>query len=184
MKKPLPVILALNKIDLIDAGSMPHSQSAFTHWYPQAHPVAVSATQPSGLDLLLAEILENLKEGAPFFPQDQLTDLYERDIAADLIRESALIILRDEVPHGIAVRIDRFTERGDEGAYIEATLFVERESHKPIVIGEGGKMLKKIGTAARHEIESATGRKVYLNVKVKVRKNWRDDEKVLRGFGY
>ena len=101
-----------------------------------------------------------------------------------MIRESALNLLRDEIPHGIAIRIDQFVERGDKGAYIEATLFVEKESHKPIVIGQGGKMLKKIGSLARQEIEAMSGRKVFLRIRVKVRKNWRDDEKVLRWFGY
>jgi GTP-binding protein Era len=101
-----------------------------------------------------------------------------------LIREAALIILRDEVPHSIAIRIDQFTERDDHGAYIEATIFVERESQKGIVIGKGGMMLKRIGTAARLEIETMTGRKIYLQLRVKVRKNWRNDKNVLRWFGY
>ena len=92
--------------------------------------------------------------------------------------------MREEVPHGIAVRVDQFTERGETGAYIEATLFVERESHKPIVVGKGGKMIKEIGSAARKEIETMSGRKVYLRLNVKVRKDWRNDEKVLRRFGY
>jgi len=95
-----------------------------------------------------------------------------------------LMILRDEVPHGIAIRIDQFTEREDSGAYIEATLFVEKESHKGIVIGQGGQMLKKIGSAARQEIETMSGRTVFLSIRVKVRKDWRDNEKVLSGFGY
>ncbi len=129
-------------------------------------------------------ILKLIPEGPPFFPEDQLTDLYERDLAADLIREAALSLLRDEIPHGIAIRIDQYLERKENGAYIEATLFLEKESHKPIVIGKDGKMLKKIGMAARGEIEAMSGRKVFLDLKVKVRKNWRDDDKVLRQFGY
>jgi GTP-binding protein Era len=147
-------------------------------------PITVSATRGDHLEQLLAAILERLPEGDPYFPPDQVTDLYERDLAADLIRESALIILRDEVPHGIAVRIDQYIEREDQGAYIEATLFVERESHKGIVIGQGGAMIKRIGSRARQEIETMSDRKVFLELKVKVRKNWRDDEKVLRGFGF
>jgi len=136
------------------------------------------------LDRLLDLILDHLRENPPLYPEEQLTDLYEREIAADLIREAALKILRDEVPHGIAIRIDQYLERDEQGAYIEATLFVERESHKGIVIGQGGKMLKRIGTSARQEIEAMSGRSVFLNLKVKVRKDWRNDEKVLRGFGY
>ena len=92
--------------------------------------------------------------------------------------------MRDEIPHGIAIRIDQFTERGEGGAYIEATIFVERESHKPIVVGQGGSMIKKIGSAARKEIEAMSGRKVYLRLNVKVRKNWRNDEKILRRMGF
>lgn len=183
-KRPAPVILALNKADLVDSDQLTTHTAAFMELAPQAKPLAISATRGDNLDQLLMEIIATLPSGVPFFPDGQVTDLYEREIAADLIREAALILLRDEVPHGIAIRIDQFTERGDQGAYIEATIFVERESHKPIVIGQGGLMLKKIGSAARREIESMSGRKVFLRLRVKVRKNWRDDEKVLRWFGY
>jgi hypothetical protein len=135
-------------------------------------------------NLLLRAIVEQLPEGPEYYPRDQVTDLYEREIAADLIREAALNLLRDEVPHGIAIRIDQFTERETHGAYIEATIFVERESHKGIVIGKGGSMLKQIGISARQEIERMSGRKVFIRLRVKVRKNWRNDERVLRWFGY
>lgn len=118
------------------------------------------------------------------FDEEQITDFYERDIAADLIREACLLNLREEIPHGIDIRIDEFTERGERGAYIAATVFVERESHKGIVIGEGGAMLKKIGSSARAEIETMSGRKVFLELRVKVEKDWRDDESLLRRFGY
>jgi GTP-binding protein Era len=179
-----PVLLALNKIDLVSPETLEVHRAAFLEGIPQAAALPVSAARGDGLAGLLAAILAQLPEGELFFPADQLTDLYEREIAADLIREAALNLLRDEVPHGIAVRIDQFTERGEGGAYIEATLFVERESHKPILIGKNGQMLKKLGSQARQEIEAMSGRKVFLQLKVKVRKNWRDDEKVLRNFGY
>ena len=184
LRRNVPVILALNKIDLIDDETLQSRAMAFADGIPSAKIVQISATIGSHLDDLLIEIVDRLPEGYPFFPDEQVTDLYERDIAADLIREAALNILRDEVPHGIAVRIDQFTERNGHGAYIEATIFVERESHKPIIIGKNGKMLKQIGTAARQEIESMSGRKVFLRLRVKVRKNWRNDEKILRRFGY
>ena len=184
LKRRTPVILALNKIDLVDEAGLAENQAAFLENVPQAEALPVSAARGDHLPELLAAILARLPEGDPFFPEDQLTDLYERDIAADLIREACLNILRDEVPHGIAVRIDQFTERSESGAYIEATLFVERESHKAIVIGQAGQMIKRIGSAARQEIEKMSGRSVFLQLKVKVRKNWRDDEKVLRAFGY
>jgi len=184
LKITRPVILALNKIDLIDQEALAKNQSTYVGEMPVAVPCPISATGKQNLDLLLELIIERLPEGPQFFPADQTTDLYERELAADLIREAALNLLRDEIPHGIAVRIDRFLERDTGGAYIEATVFLEKESHKPIVIGKDGQMLKKIGTAGRKEIEAMSGRKVFLQLSVKVRKNWRDDEKVLRQFGY
>jgi GTP-binding protein Era len=113
-----------------------------------------------------------------------VTDLTEREIAADLIHEAALRHLRAEVPHGVAVRIDSFQERAERGAYIQATVFVEKESHKAIVIGRGGGMLKNIGTDARARIEEMSGRKVYLELRVKVLPGWRDRADSLRRLGY
>jgi GTPase len=184
IKRPLPVILALNKADLVDDERLTENRAAYCALLPAAVPVSISATQNQNLAILQELILAGLTAGEPLFPFDQITDLYEREISADLIREAALYILRDEIPHGIAIRIDQYQERGEDGAYIEATLFVERESHKPIVIGQGGQMLKRIGTLARQKIEQMSGRKIYLQLRVKVRKNWRDDDKVLRWFGY
>ncbi len=184
LKRSAPLILAMNKIDLISSERLQEHTQAFLEYLPLAQPVSISATQGGNLDELLQMIVEHLPEGEPFFPEEQMTDLYERDLAADLIREAALNLLRDEVPHGIAIRIDQYTEREDHGAYIEATLFVERESHKPIVIGQNGSMLKQIGTAARQEIEAMSGRKVFVRIQVKVRKNWRNNESVLKRFGY
>lgn len=175
-----PTVLAINKLDLIEPSLISQTRDGFESLFPQAEPVFVSALNGEGIDQLVELILSHLSEGNRFFPEDQLTDLFERDIAADLIRESALIHLRDEVPHGIAIRIDRFTERDETGAYIEATILVEKDSHKPIVIGQKGEMIKKIGTSARQEIEAVTGRKVYLHLRVKVRKNWRDDESIVK----
>ena len=127
---------------------------------------------------------ELLPLGAPYYDADQITDLYERDIAADLIREAVLNSLEDEVPHAVAVRIDEYHDEGDDRASITATLFVERDSQKGIVIGRGGEMLKKIGTNARREIEALTGRKVYLELHVKIKKNWRDDPEALKLMGF
>jgi len=184
LRRRAPVVLALNKCDSVADDTLEQHQQAYMEGAAPAEPHAISATRGDGLSELLAALRMRLPEREPYFPEDQVTDLYERDIAADLIRAAALVLLRDEVPHGIAVRIDQFQERGEEGAYIEATLFVERESHKGIVIGQGGQMLKKIGSQARQEIEAMSGRKVFLQLKVKVRKNWRDDEKTLKSFGY
>jgi GTP-binding protein Era len=180
----LKTIVVLNKIDLLPEGPagtrLIEHQSAYHALLPKADVFAISAIRGDNREALLAVMLARLPEGEPLYPEEQVTDLFERDIAGELIREAALLLLRDEIPHGIAVRVDEFTERGQSGAYIAATVIVERESHKPIVIGEGGSMLKKIGSIARKEIEAMSGRKVYLELRVKVRKNWREDESAVR----
>jgi GTP-binding protein Era len=179
-----PILLVLNKVDLITPELVSTRREEYMALLPQAVGICLSALSPQDLPELIDLILKRLPVHPPFYPPDQITDAYERDIAADLIREAALLILRDEIPHGIAVRMDQFTERGDQGAYIEATIFVERESQKGIVIGKNGEMIKQISTHARHEIEKMSGRSVFLRLKVKVRKNWRNDENTLRNFGF
>lgn len=176
-----PVILALNKIDLASSETWKKTHQALA---PQAKVLEISAAQGIGLADLLEAITDLLPESEALHPADQVTDLYERQIAADLIRAAALQQLREEVPHGIDVRIDQYIERGEKGARIEATIFVERESHKGIVIGAGGAAIKAIGQTARRQIEAMSGRKVFLEVRVKVRKDWRNDEKSLKQFGY
>jgi GTP-binding protein Era len=179
-----PLILALNKTDLVDPLLQARRQDAYLELVGAAMPLSISAAQSTGLAELLETLFAALPEGEPFFPEEQVTDLAERQITADLIREAALNLLRDEVPHGIAVRIDEYIERDEKGAKIEATIFVERESHKGIVIGQGGQMIKDIGIAARKETERMSGRKVFLHLRVKVRPGWRDDDAVLDRFGY
>ena len=179
-----PILLVINKSDLIPPDQISSRIAEYQALEPLANVLVVSAIQGDQLNTLLSEMIEHLPVSPPFYPEDQVTDLYERDIAADLIREAGLILLRDEIPHGVAIRVDQYTEREETGLYIEATLFVERESHKAIVIGQAGSMIKRIGEKARHEIETLTERKVYLRLRVKVRKNWRDDDKVLRWFGF
>lgn len=179
-----PVVLGLNKIDLANEATLEEHQTAYQALVPQAQPTRFSATQALGLEELVALLVKHLPEHPPFFPPDQLTDLYEREIAADLIRAAALDHLRDEVPYSLAVRIDEYTEREEHGAYIAATLLVERESQKGIVIGQKGGMLKQIGTAARHAIEAMSERKVFLTLRVKTRKNWRNDPDTLKLFGF
>ncbi len=174
------VLLVLNKSDLV----VESRRSEFEPLVQAKQVLEISATTGSAVEELMASIKQLLPKGEPFYPAEQVTDFYERQIAADLIRAAAMQLLRDEVPHGIDVRIDRFVERGDKGALIEATIFVERESHKGIVIGEGGKMIKQVGKAARKEIEVMSQRKVFLDLRVKVSPNWRDDELALKQFGY
>lgn len=180
----VPVILAMNKIDQLEEGDEGEFYEHYRALVPRANLLKLSALHGLGLEELLSVISEELPVHPPFFPLDQITDLYEKEIAADLIREATLNILRDEVPHSIAVRIDEFSERDNGDAYIEATLFVERDSQKGIVIGAGGKMIKVLGIEARKSIEEMSGRRVYLRLRVKVRKNWRNDEKSLRLFGF
>lgn len=177
-------LLVLNKVDRITEAEYEEKRNAYLAILPSVTSIDVSATKGSNLDTLLETMVNMLPEGMPFYPVDQVTDLYERDIAADLIREACLLYLRDEIPHGIAVRIDEYKERNSHGAYIEATIFVERDSHKGIVIGQKGSMAKNIGEHSRHEIEKMSGRKVFLRLRVKVRKNWRNDEKSLQRFGF
>lgn len=179
------VVLAANKIDLVDQADWAARMAAYDRLLERPHrTVQISATRRDGL----AELVEILTRECPQRPaeydDEQVTDLFERDIAADLIREAALVELRDEVPHAIAVRIDEFQERPNGVTYIGATIFVERESQKGIVIGEGGRMLKRIGSRARREIESMGDHKVFLELRVKIEKGWRNDEGTLQRLGY
>jgi GTPase len=185
-------LLVLNKIDTLKAEEESARSEEYVKLLNHADvstelntgALKISATKRIGLGELLEKLISLLPERPAEYPEEQVTDSYERDIAADLIRESCLKILRDEVPHSLAVRIDEFKERENGMAYIGATIFVERESQKGIVIGEGGKMLKSIGSAARKEIEEMGGRKVFLEVRVKVSKDWRDNQNMLNQFGY
>ncbi|MFZ6027388.1 MAG: GTPase Era [Chloroflexota bacterium] len=177
-------LLVLNKIDLISPEELAGSTAAYQALLPGVEVFPISAARGDHCSDLLERILARLPEGEAYYPEDQVTDLFEREIATDLIREAALINLREEVPHGIAIRIDEYKDRDEGTAYIAATLFVERESHKGIVIGQGGSMIKLLGASARKEIEALTGRKVFLELRVKVAKNWRDDETALQHFGF
>ena len=181
----LPQVLATNKIDVVPGDQREVAVNSYRELLRDGVQVfKISALQSQGLNELVSALVALLPERPPEFEEDQITDLYEREIAADLIREAALLKLRDEVPHGIAVRIDQYTDRPNGMAYIEATIFVERESQKGIVIGEGGKMLKQIGSKAREQIEAMAGHQVYLQLRVKVEKDWRNNESVLKRLGY
>jgi len=179
-----PHLAVLNKADLTPPEQLQGHWEAYEALLPAAPAFGVSATRGDNLDRLLEAIVERLPAGPRFFPDDELTDSYERDLAADLIRAAALQALRQEVPHSLAVVIDEFQERNGRGAWVAATLFVERESQKGIVIGKGGRMLKEIGTQARKDIERMSGRKVFLQLRVKVLPKWRNDEQALRRLGY
>jgi GTP-binding protein Era len=180
-----PLVLAANKIDLISGEVLSRNLEAYQESLKRdVQVISISAAQNQNLDQLQELLISLAPIRPPEFDEEQITDSYERDIAADLIREACLLRLREEVPHGVGVRIDEFTERENGMLYIAATVFVERESQKGIVIGEGGKMLKQIGSSARKEIEEMGGRSVFLELRVKVLKDWRNNEEALRRLGY
>lgn len=181
----IPLVLAANKIDLVGADVLAARLEEYMATLKrEAQVISISAAQGQNLDDLRDLLISLAPVRPPEYDEEQVTDSYERDIAADLIREACLLKLRDEVPHGVGVRIDEFTERENGMLYIAATIFVERESQKGIVIGEGGKMLKQIGSSARKEIEEMGGRPVFLELRVKVLKDWRNNEEALRRLGY
>jgi GTP-binding protein Era len=171
-------------MDKIPAEALEPVRAMYQALAPDFPSLAFSAATRQGLDELKTTLISHLPVRPPEYPEEQITDLYEREIAIELIREAALVFLQQEVPHALAVRLDEFSERENGNAYIAATLLVERDSQKGIVIGEGGAMLRKIGSAARKEIEAMSDRKVFLELRVKVEKDWRDNEEALRRLGY
>jgi GTP-binding protein Era len=177
-------LAAVNKIDLVTGPERERRSMAFRSLLPTWEFWEISATRGDACDDLLARLIQGLPEGEPYFPEDQVTDVTERDIAADLIRAAAMRHLHQELPHSLAVRVDEYQERGEDGARITATIFVERDSQKGIVIGRGGEMLKVIGTESRREIEAMSGRSCYLELHVRVMADWRSDPKALAEFGF
>ena len=184
-KVKTPVILVANKIDkLQDKSKLFNIINEYTALYNFATVVPVSALEDKEFPGLVEEITKHLPEGPDYFPDDMITDQPERVIAAEMIREKVLLSTRDEVPHSIAVEVDEFKVRENEDVYIRATIFVERDSQKGIVIGAKGSLLKKIGQQARRDIEALLGCKVFLELWVKVKADWRNKDKALKQFGY
>ena len=184
-KVKTPVILVANKIDkLQDKSKLFNIINEYTALYNFAAVVPVSALEDTEFPGLVEEITKHLPEGPDYFPDDMITDQPERVIAAEMIREKVLRSTHDEVPHSIAVEVDEFKVRENEDVYIRATIFVERESQKGIVIGAKGSLLKKIGQQARKDIEALLGCKVFLELWVKVKADWRNKDKALKQFGY
>lgn len=179
-----PVILVLNKIDTIERAAVPNIMRAWKEAYSFDEIVPVSGLKDQNLDTLKDSIFRYLPYGPLYFDPDELTDQTMRQIASETIREKTLRMLNDEIPHGIAVTIERYHVREDGLTEIEASIICEKNSHKGIVIGKGGSMLRKIGTAARMDLEQITGGKVYLKLFVKVRKDWRDNPTLLKNYGY
>ncbi|MHC1772726.1 MAG: GTPase Era [Flexilinea sp.] len=177
------VILVLNKKDQVSAADLLVNETEFLEIFPTTEVYKISAKTGAGCDELLSRIIDRLPEGPAFYDPDQITDLYEREIASDLIRESLLKNLDDEIPHAIAVQIEDYKDRSTSNSYILATLLLERDAHKGIVIGKNGEMIKKIGFDARREIEKMTERKIYLELRVKVDKDWKNNPNILKLLG-
>ena len=187
-KASVPVILVINKTDTVRKDILAAAIGAWAHEYSFAAVVPLSARTGAGTKELLDEIFRVLSEGQPFYDEDTVTDVNERDIVGEIIREKALRLLQDEVPHGIAVTVETMKERpasrGGKICDIEASIITERESHKGIIIGRSGEMLRKIGTAARTDIENMLEMHVNLKLFVKVRRDWRENYAQMKNFGY
>ena len=179
-----PVILVVNKLDLIEREQVLLIISHYTSKYSFAGVVPISAKEEMNLDSLLEEVKKYLPEGPQYYPDDMITDQPERLIVAELVREKALQLTRDEIPHAIAVDVDEMTTRPNDDVYIRVTIYVERDSQKGIIIGAKGTMLKKIGALAREDIQNLLGSKVFLDLWVKVKKDWRNRDGVLHNFGF
>jgi GTP-binding protein Era len=183
--RQLPVILIVNKTDLVDKERLARRLAELAPLYSFLAVVPVSVTAGDGLDAVMAELRAHTPEGPHYFPDDTLTDQPERVIAAEVIREKILRNMRDEIPHGTAVAVEKMRERKDNPNLldIEAVIYCERDSHKGMLIGKGGLMLKKISTEARLELETFLDTRISLHCWVKVRDDWRNSEKAIRSVG-
>lgn len=182
-KVNIPIILVINKVDKVKRDDLFHIIDVYKNLCDFAEIVPVSALKGTNTETLIEQIMKYLPYGEPFFDEDTITDQPERQIVAELIREKALRCLDDEIPHGIAVAIDAMKYE-ENMAFIDATIICEKDSHKGIIIGKGGAMLKKIGSAARYEIEDMLQMRANLKLWVKVKKDWRDSDYLLKNFGY
>jgi len=176
-----PVVLALNKIDQISGAA---DYSTHTALVEHIHVAPISALTGTNVPELIAYLLTKLPLGPRYYPADQVSEVNLRFIAAEVVREKIILNTEQEIPHSVAVEIDSFRERADNMTYISAVIYVEKESQKGIIIGKGGEMIKRIGTQARQELTPLLETRVYLDLRVKVLKDWRNDEALLRRLGY
>ncbi len=179
-----PVILVINKIDTVEKDTLLAVIAAYAQETEFAAVVPISAKSGDGVEDLLAECSRFAQPGPHLFPDDVTTDQPERQVMAEIVREKLLWCLEREVPHGTAVEVNRFSERDNGVIDLDVTIYCEKASHKGIIIGKGGEMLKKISTMARVDCEKFMGTKVYLQTWVKVKENWRDSNFLIRNFGY
>lgn len=183
-KVKVPVFLVINKIDTLEREDILKTIVMYQEAYPFAGIIPISAKEKDNLDEVLKVLTEVLPEGPQYFPEDMITDQPERLIIADIVREKILLKTRDEVPHAIAVDVDEMKTRDDGMTYIRATIYCERDSQKGIIIGKRGAMLREIGGEARADIERLLATKVYLDLWVKVKKDWRNKSGMLSELGY
>ena len=180
-----PAVLVINKVDTLE---QKESLLEVIQLYSQAHDfqaiIPISARNKEGIDELLNVLEGFIQEGPQLFPSDMTSDQPERQMMAEILREKMLLCLDKEIPHGTAVEIVRFAERDDEVVEVDATIYCEKNSHKGIIIGKGGAMLKKVSSMARKDMEKFMGTKVYLQTWVKVKENWRDNPAAIQNFGY
>lgn len=179
-----PVYLVINKIDKVHPDELFGIIDDYRQQLDFKEIIPISATEGNNFETLMTTLVEQMPEGPQYFPDDQITDHPEYFIVSELIREKVLLLTRDEVPHSVAVVVDSMKRNENDKVHIQATIIVERDSQKGIIIGKGGKMLKDIGTKARREIELLLGDKVFLELWVKVQKDWRDKQTYLTDYGY
>jgi GTPase len=179
----VPVIIAVNKIDLTNQGDLEKIVESWHLAFPQSPVIPVSALNNFNLEALLSAVLEKLPESPPYFPKDQLTDKYERFFASEIIREKILFHYKKEIPYSVEIEIESFSEEKNI-TRIRALIHVARDSQKGIIIGHNGNMLKRVGTEARKDMEDFFRKKIFLELYVKVTKDWRDKPAVLKRFGY
>ena len=183
-KRKIPTILVINKIDAVEKEKLLAVIAAYTQDYQFAHVMPISAKEGDGVTDLLDLLESYLPEGPWLFPEGMTTDQPERQVCAEILREKLLLCLDKEVPHGTAVELTKFSEREDEVIECDATIYCEKESHKGIIIGKKGAMLKKISTLAREDMEKFMGTKIFLQTWVKVKENWRDNLNFVHTMGY
>lgn len=184
-KVETPVFLVINKIDTVEKPELLKVIESYSNEYNFAEIIPLSALKGKNQDTLLENIEKYLPEGPKYFPEDMITDQPEKQIVSEIIREKALYLLQDEIPHGIAVEITSMKHRKDKDIMdIDAIIYCEHESHKGIIIGKQGSMLKKIGSNARRDIQRFLGSQINLQIWIKVKKDWRDSDFLLKNFGY
>jgi GTP-binding protein Era len=184
MRGNAPVVLALNKIDLLPETDRPARLTEFRTLIPSEHQVMISAREGENIDALFELLLSLMPRGPRYYPVDQVSDLNMRFIASEVIREKIMLATDEEIPYSVAVEIESYKERTEDLHYISAVIYVERDTQKGIVIGKNGAMIRQIGAAAREELETLLGVRVFLELHVKVLKNWREDDALLRRLGY